>query len=123
LFLAYGRLDPKVGEVVGEPISDVLTAPRFLPRHASLLKLGRIDYVVVDRRLSTDLPGVGFYVDRDSEPKAFEYERPLPRSAVTKFETVPGLKRIYDNGEIAIYDTGDLAGGYSPVPGGGQVGA
>jgi len=29
---------------------------------------------------------------------------PLPRAGLTKFDGVPGVSRVYDSGDIEIYD-------------------
>ena len=61
-----------------------------------------LGYVLVDRRLSEMLPASGQYFPVD--PNAGKYTRPLPLADLTKFNQVPGLARIYDSGNIVIYD-------------------
>lgn len=61
-----------------------------------------IGYVLVDLRLSTMLPASGQYFPVD--PNAGRYTRPLPRAGLAKFNHVPGVARIYDSGNIIIYD-------------------
>ena len=61
-----------------------------------------IGYVLVDRRLSEMLPASGQYFTVD--PNAGKYTRPLPLAGLTKFNHVPGVARVYDSGNIVIYD-------------------
>ena len=59
-------------------------------------------YVWVDRRLSQSLPAFGQYFPVD--PKAGKYTRPLPLGDLTKFNHTQGVERIYDSGNIVIYE-------------------
>lgn len=61
-----------------------------------------ISYVLVDRRLSSALPASGQYFADDSE--AGRYTHPLALAGLTKFDHVPGVGRLYDSGNIVIYD-------------------
>ena len=60
-----------------------------------------------DRRLSDALPQVGVYID-SGEPGAFAHKKPIPRAALTKFGRAPGVSRVFDSGDIAIYDVAGL---------------
>jgi hypothetical protein len=101
VFLAstYGRQDP-----VRE------TAPLFYSKRWSqqdqdlVYGLG-LDYLVVDRRLSTHLPAMTSYFEHD--PDVATRQNPLGRNELAKFDTVPGADRLYDNGTIRIYRLGD----------------
>lgn len=64
---------------------------------------GRIRYLVVDLRLSTSLPHVGLYVER-GEADEFRRSQPIPRAALTKYDGMPGVSRLFDSGNLAIYD-------------------
>jgi hypothetical protein len=105
MFLTYGAQDPQTGEIDGYPLANVLTMPDLTAEHRRALRLDEIDYVAVDSRISQDRPGVGFYVDRDSEPQAYSYDEPIPAAALSKFEQAPWLRRIYDNGTVSLYET------------------
>ncbi len=48
------------------------------------------------------LPASGQYFPVD--PNVGKYTRPLPLADLTKFDHVPGVARIYDSGNIVIYD-------------------
>lgn len=87
-------------------ISPVFYAPQLDPNEISLLRYGGIRYLVVDLRLSTSLPLLGFYFEND-RPTA-----PMSSEALAKFSTVLPLNRLFDSGNIIIYDTGELTNGF-----------
>ena len=87
------------------PVSDdgfLYTSPRFTQAAAQQVQAQSIQYVLVDRRLSEMLPASGQYFPVD--PNVGRYTRPLPRAGLTKFSHVPGVARIYDSGNIVVYD-------------------
>lgn len=104
---SYGHLDPVFGQIDGVPITRVLLDDEFGAVHRRIIVDDEIEYIVVDRRQSRELPLVGYYVE-SFEPRAFARLRPLSAQALLKFESVPGLSKIYENGPIAIYDTSGL---------------
>jgi hypothetical protein len=64
-----------------------------------LLRRARIQYIVVDRRI-VQAPNIGrkYYLD-------------VPISvALAKFDHTRGISRVYDNGNIAIFDVRHLSG-------------
>lgn len=72
----------------------------------SLIRRDHIRYIVVDRRLASSLPLFGTYFEAGEA-------RPGTRLTVAelgKFDSVPGIDRIYDNGPIQVYDTSRLLG-------------
>jgi len=103
LMLAYGDQRIVASTNTGVDISSVFFSPRFGPQEAATLQQAHIRYLVVDLRLSTSVPLYGFYFD-DGEPGAFAYVRPISRADLTKFNAVPQLNRIYDSGDIVIYE-------------------
>ena len=101
---SYGDLDPTFGSFKGTPLSEVLTGPR-LDRNIREALVGlSIQFVLVDSRLSTSLPLLGYYVD-SSEPQP----RRVSQEALAKFDSDPSVSKIYTNGPIAIYDTSALS--------------
>jgi hypothetical protein len=89
-------------------ISPIFYSMTFTANDISIISTTRIRYLVVDLRLSTSLPLEGFYFE-DDHPIT-----PLQRQALTKFNGVPQLDRLFDSGNIVIYDTGafDSQSGY-----------
>ncbi len=63
-----------------------------------------IDYLWVDRRMALQLPASGAYFEHD--PSAGRHLKPLEAAALRKFDALPNVDRVYDNGEIRIYRTG-----------------
>ena len=63
-----------------------------------------IGYLVVDKRLGEMLPLNGAYFDND--PQAGRITRPLTAGQIGKFDSLPQVDRLYDNGTIRIYRMG-----------------
>jgi hypothetical protein len=82
--------------------SILYTSPTVTPAATQLVQAQSIDYVLVDRRMSQLLPASGQYFPID--PNAGRYTRPLPLGGLTKFNTEAGVARVYDSGNIVIYD-------------------
>ena len=92
------------------PILDVgfLYMPRaYTSLIAQQTRLHGIHYVLADLRLTRSLPVTGKYWFIDSN--AGKYKRPLPLVDMTKFNHASGVTRIFDSGDIVIYD---VLGGY-----------
>jgi len=88
-------------------VSPVFYSTQFGPWAVSLLQSAQVHYLVVDLRLSTSLPLKGVYFDA-GEPDSYNLTRPISRQALTKFDTVSQINRIFDSGNIVIYDVGAL---------------
>jgi hypothetical protein len=67
----------------------------------------QVQYLVADLRLTRQLPAGGSYFPDD--PHAYRYTSTLPLAALTKFDRVSGVQRIFDSGNIIIYDLRDLS--------------
>jgi hypothetical protein len=78
------------------------------PNEVSILRQARIHYLVVDLRLATALPSIGFYFEQ-GESGSFHYTAPISLEALTKFNTIPQVNRVFDSGDIVIYDVGGLS--------------
>jgi hypothetical protein len=87
-------------------LSRLLLAPRG-PGDLGFAKVAKLQLLLVDRRLATDLPHVGVYTD-NGEYGGEDRTRPPPESAVTKFDHAAGADRIYDNGALSLYDVRGL---------------
>ena len=88
------RLDDNVD------VAPIFYSAQFDNTDIAILQLGQIQYLAIDTRISTALPLVGTY---------FENDRPtsiISRNALTKFNTVIKINKIFDSGDIVIYDTG-----------------
>ncbi len=109
LMLTYGN-QSIVNDDENTHVSTVFFSSHFGPQEIAILRQAKIRYLVVDLRLSTSLPLVGFYFT-DNEANAFQLTRPITREALTKFNAIPQIYRIYDSGDIVIYDIGTLING------------
>jgi hypothetical protein len=85
----------------------VMFARTLGPAEIAVMRAARIKYVIADLRLSTDLPAYPFYFE-SAEPDAGNHKVPIPIEALEKFEGRPGVSRIYDSGDIRIYDVSGL---------------
>jgi hypothetical protein len=107
LMTAYGDLNPVFGQLNGTPVTRVLFSRRFDRRDRQVIKDDLIDYIVVDRRLSRELPVLGYYVEPD-EAGAFRRTTPINSALLAKFNHARGLSKVFVNGPIAIYSTSGL---------------
>ena len=101
--------------IVNELEDNVDIAPIFYstqlgPYEEAILREARLRYLVVDLRLSTSLPLLGFYYEND-ETGAFNLTSPISRESLTKFSAIPKINRVFDSGNIVIYDVGVLVNG------------
>ena len=94
----YGRQDP-VREV-----GSLYYADSWGLEQDTLAQRLRVQYLVVDRRLSTQLPESGAYFE--SDPRSGQITSPLTAGQLGKFDTLTGSDRLYDNGTVRIYRTG-----------------
>ncbi len=92
----YGDQNPLLND------SFLYTSPVYSLSDAAQVHAQAIRYVLVDQRLSQSLPASGQYFPMD--PNVGRYTHPLPLADLTKFDHVPGVARIYDSGNIVIYD-------------------
>ncbi len=67
-----------------------------------------VRYVLIDRRLSQSLPYVGVYVERGEVLTSGPHRVPIDPAALAKFDDQPGVSRIFDSGDIQIYDVRGL---------------
>lgn len=84
-------------------LGPVFFAPRIGSDEMALLTRARVQYIVVDRRLSTGLPKTGFYFER-LEPGALQHTAPIAPALLAKFDQVTGINRVFDSGNLVIYD-------------------
>ncbi|MEV4640916.1 hypothetical protein AB0J80_26610 [Actinoplanes sp. NPDC049548] len=63
-----------------------------------------IQYLVVDKRLSEQLPEGEAYFEND--PNAGSITRPLTTTQIAKFDSLTDVDRLYDNGTVRVYRLG-----------------
>jgi hypothetical protein len=110
LMASYGGQHPELGHVGKQSVANLFFSPTFETADQQIIAGDKIGFVVVDNRLSRALPLRGFYIEGD-EPGAFDERTPIPAQALGKFDGAAGLARIFDSGNITIYDSRGLTGG------------
>jgi hypothetical protein len=103
LFGAYGEQSPITSLADDVSLSWVLFSTQLGAEEREALAAAGAEFIVIDGRLSTDLPRVGIYVE-PGEPDAFQHTVPIPAEALRKFDGVQGISLIYDSGNIKVYD-------------------
>jgi hypothetical protein len=98
LMAAYGRQNP-----IGTRAGDVLFADEIGNPQCSVIRNREVVYIYSDLRLSQQLPELGIYAD-SKEPGAYKHTQPIRLEALTKFASLTNVDRIFDSGDIAIYD-------------------
>ncbi|HEY2672274.1 MAG TPA: hypothetical protein VGJ07_18130 [Rugosimonospora sp.] len=96
LVSTYGDQNP-----VGEASKLYYDGTWNLDDELLLQSLG-IDYLWVDTRISQQLPISGAYFPVD--PQTGMHTSPIPPENLSKFDGVTGINRVYDSGDIRIYD-------------------
>ncbi len=87
------------------PVRDV--APLFSSAGLSaaditLIRRASLRYVMTDNRLTRMLPVSGRYFPVDA--REGRYGSPLSTAALDKYDHIPGVSRVYDAGDITVYD-------------------
>jgi hypothetical protein len=82
-------------------ISYLYTSPVAGKSDAWLALNQAVHYILVDSRLSQQLPAQGTYFPG---APAWGQSRPLAAAGLTKFNHIAGVDRVYDSGNIVIYD-------------------
>lgn len=100
LLAGYGRQDVRPDIAKGVHPSRVFKSETLSADDFWALANSPVDFLLVDMRLTTAPPVLGFYF----EPWESRTGKPIPPAALRKFEDIEGVGRIYDNGFIRIYD-------------------
>jgi hypothetical protein len=108
LLAGYGRQDVGANIVEGVDIARLFESEEMERDDLYALARSNIDYLLVDLRLSTASPVLGFYF----ESWQAQQGTPLSGAGLLKFNDVEGITRIYDNGSIIIYDVRGLHGSF-----------
>lgn len=104
---AYGAQDPVGGTVRDLSIALPFTSSTLSRKGVRVLNGKKVDYLIVDTRLSDSIPIRGWYFS-SSELYAKPYAKPIPLQKLTKFGHLNGINLIYDDGAIRIYDVREL---------------
>jgi hypothetical protein len=108
---SYGEQHVVTGLSDRRDFTPIFFAQDFSPFIETIIANGEIRYLVVDKRLSEGLPLTGIYYDT-VEPDTFRHTHPMDIRALTKFDGAKSVDRVYDSGDIVIYDAGRLLQNY-----------
>jgi hypothetical protein len=101
LMSTYGR-QTSIGPYVATDVDAFYESVVFGPDEQGWIRRTGADIVIVDRRLTTALPTVGFYFKRGE--LAGPRVDPLAPAGLDKFDHAENVSRLFDNGSIQIYD-------------------
>jgi len=107
LLAVYGNLRPVTHLADDTYLSSVFFAPAIGNNERELMSRVNLKYILVDKRLSTNLPLVGVYFE-GGEPNDNTYTEPIPLASLEKFEHTPNVDEVFNDGNISIYDVSRL---------------
>jgi len=84
-------------------ISQLFLFPDVGPKEIQMLKSGRIDYVMVDRRISEVQPVKGYIYER-WEQTVQAYGSTVSSETVNKFDQIHGASKVFDSGNIQLFE-------------------
>lgn len=108
LMLTYGDQRPITSLADEVDLAPVFLGRQLTPYDTSLLRRGGVHYLVADYRLTRSLPWLGFYYDA-GEPGGLRHKRPIPTAAFAKFDRTWRISRVFDSGDIVIFDVSGVA--------------
>jgi hypothetical protein len=108
LLAAYGHEFAIAG--TNPDVRSVIRDPRIDGWHIRLLRRNGIRYVLVDRRRVSEDALAGYFMNTATTPRAWLEQFPV--KDVHKFDRQPDISRLYDSGDIVIYDFERLVGGH-----------
>ncbi len=112
-FGSYGEQNALSGQNSGTQPWLVFFPHKITPRVIAELDTHKVRFLIVDRRIASQLPRTGWYYS-ENESGAGERKRPVPAESLEKFARSPLFEKLYDNGNIVIYqylpDRRDLSG-------------
>ncbi len=116
LMLSYGQQRMVMGGGDGINVAPIFMSQKLGGWEMDLIQKGKIRYAVVDERLSRYLPQVGIYYEA-GEPDTYQHRTPLDLGALQKFNAFRGVNRLFDSGDIVVYDIGVLQNGLPEIVG------
>lgn len=83
-------------------VSSIFLEPVLGPEQVDMIRQVGIEYLMTDDRLTTRLPWVGYYYEMQEAPGG--HTAPISLGALHKFEALNHVSRVYDSGNITVYD-------------------
>ena len=102
----FGQVDSSNTVSRSDNPAELFFTQRLTPADISLVRKNHLRYVVTDTRLAEGLPLFGAYI----APGETGQPTRLTAAELEKFNSTPGVHRIYDNGAIQVYDLSLLLG-------------
>ncbi len=87
----------------GVSVSAILLSPGFNENERTILKDGRIGYVLVDRRIAGTEPLKGFIYEK-WERELFDYGSSVTSETVNKFDVMRNASKQFDSGNVQIFE-------------------
>ena len=84
-----------------QDVAALFLTNKFSPSARTLVRDERIGFIVVDSRISRYLPESGYYFSDD--PRNGDYVMPFPARDLGKFNAIPGVSRVFEDGVITVY--------------------
>lgn len=110
LMVSYGEQRPVTASYDWVNVPAMFFSSELGAVEHAILQRGGIRYVIVDRRLSSGLPMAGVYFEF-GEPNTFQHRTPIDLAALVKFDGLENVSRLFDSGDIVIYDVEVLVDG------------
>jgi hypothetical protein len=102
----FGQVDPVLPLNGSDSPAPLFFDRQLTPSDISFIRKDDIRYIVTDTRLTEGLPLFGAYI----APGETAHPTRLSAAELEKFNSTPGVYRIYDNGVIQVYDLSLLLG-------------
>jgi hypothetical protein len=103
----HDLMDAYGAQVSVNGLSWVFLAPSLGETELADMRAKAARYFIVDHRLSRALPTLGVYFE-SGEPDVYHHKKPIDPAALSKFDGLSNIRRIFDSGDIVIYDVGEL---------------
>jgi hypothetical protein len=88
-------------EAAPSGVGRLFLSSRFSASARTLVRDKRIDFIVVDKRMSQQLPADGAYFTDD--PRAGRYRSAIRVRDLDKFNGIAGVSRIFEDGTMTVY--------------------
>jgi hypothetical protein len=105
---SLGQQSMVFGGSNGNNISPIFLTPTLTAGDIQTIRTLQIRYLVIDLRISQGTPLYGYYFE-NWEQLVVPTKIPLDPKILQKFDYIASVSRIYDNGNIRIYDLGGLS--------------
>ncbi len=101
LMATYGEQTLITGDTA--TTAGIFLTSRLGDNEYEVLRKTQMEYLVIERRLSTEFPRSGYYF-QPWEGNVYFYNAALSPRVLAKFDNEPYVSRAYDNGDVRIYD-------------------